>query len=181
MPIGSLLLGAAVIVLVGLFLARPLLLSQNDKLSRITAHQDLLNQKETILAQIEILDFDFETGTLPEQTYKSRRRQLVAQAADILKRLDDYADMVGTTADDQTAHEIETAVAKLRGRKVTQQRPASAPAPANARPQPLAAEPEPTAQTVPTNGQVKFCAQCGRPVEASDKFCAYCGYKIPHA
>ncbi len=164
MPVGSLLLAAAVIILVGLFLARPLILSPNNKQSRISARQELRNQKETILAQIEILDFDYETGTLPEQQYKQRRRQMILQAAEILKALDEYADVQSTDTLDE---EIETAVAHLRKKPIPTQ-PKTIP------------QTQKTAQPIQTNGQIKFCAQCGQSVDLGDKFCAHCGHKLLH-
>jgi hypothetical protein len=173
MSIGSLLLGATVLILVGLFLARPFLLSNARYGRRKGLRQELLAQKEAILAQIQVIEFDYETGTLPEQEYKQQRRQLVAEAAEILERLDNVPGTAETTSTGGVDNEIEAAVARLRQR---QPHPAAAPAPQKAAPPapiPAAAE-----KPVLVNGQVKFCAQCGQAVEEGDKFCAYCGHKI---
>jgi hypothetical protein len=165
MPLGSLLLAAAMIILVGLFLARPLILSPGIRQSRLTVRQELLNQKETLLAQIEILDFDFETSLLPEQEYKRQRRHLLTQAAEILMKLDEYTDLPDGQQAGTIEEEIETAVASLRQHQ-PQPKPAALPSP------------QPAAQPVTENGHINFCAQCGQSVESGDKFCAYCGHKI---
>jgi hypothetical protein len=181
MSIGSIFLGFALVLLVGLFLARPFLLSQQDQRQRRPARQELVNQKESILALIEILDFDIETGPMPEQDYKQQRRQLLVQAAEILKRLDDYSDIPESPAANRVLDEIETAVAALRGPKVRQPLPSIRPTPTA---QPISPAPQQTTAkpaSASTNGRVKFCSQCGKPVEEDDKFCAYCGHKVIHA
>lgn len=176
MSTGSLLLGTALIILVALFLTKPLLLSSRHQLRRRTARQELLSQKESVLAQIEILDFDYETATLPELDYKQQRRQLVAQAADILQKLDAYSDVPEPAADGVVSNEIETAVAALRRPRV-RQTPTTAQPTAVVKPQ--APVPQTTtAKPVAANGQVKFCSQCGQPIDPGDKFCASCGNKI---
>lgn len=191
MSIGSLLLGAAVILLVGLFLARPLLQHPRDQYRRRTERQELLNQKDTLLAQVEILDFDFETGTMPEQDYKQQRRQMVAQAAEILKKLDAYEDVPEPVVSNRGLdNDIETAVAALRRPKVRRTPRADSPkaisqpvtaAKSTTVPQPKPQIPQTTTQAPATNGRVKFCSQCGQPVDEGDKFCAHCGNKIVHA
>jgi hypothetical protein len=171
MSIGSLLLGATLLILVGLFLARPFLLSNARYGRRKGLRQELLAQKEAILAQIQVLEFDYETGTLPEQEYKQQRPQLVAEAAEILERLDNVPGPAEPTSTGGIDNEIEAAVAALRQRQPR-------PVPRKTAPQPPPPIPTAAEKPVLVNGQVKFCAQCGQAVEEGDKFCAYCGHKI---
>jgi hypothetical protein len=173
MSTGSLLLIAAVILLVGLYLARPLLATSHQR-SRTSARQELLSQKETILTQIDILDFDYETGKLPELVYKQQRRQMIGQASDILKKLDEFADLPEPSGANSIQSEIEAAIAAHRQPR-PQPKPQSPTLPAESAIS-LPPTPEPTAAA--TNGQVKFCSQCGQPVDKGDKFCANCGHKV---
>lgn len=172
MATGSILLGAALIIVVGLFLARPFLLSNAQYGRQKSRRQQLLAQKEAVLAQIQILEFDYETGTIPEQDFTQQRQQMVAEAAEILKRLDELAETPTAASGDKITGEIEAAVSRLR-------RPAPAPAKAKAKvkaiPAPALATTQPSA---PVNGRIKFCSQCGKPVEKGDNFCAYCGHQI---
>jgi NADH pyrophosphatase NudC (nudix superfamily) len=168
---GSILLGAALVVLVGLFLARPFLLSSSQQRKRMTVQEALLAQKESLLAQIQILEFDFETGTVPEQDFNEQRKQLVDEAAAVLKKLDEVAVKRSTAGStDMIDTEIEAAVTRLR------QTPA--PAPALHVPQPSSPDIQTASQPAPTIGRVKFCTQCGQSLDAGDRFCAHCGSKV---
>ena len=174
MSIGSLLLGATVLVLVGLFLARPFLLANTRFGQQKSLRQQLLAEKEAALAQIQVLEFDFETGTMPEEDYRQQRQKMVADAAEILKHLDELSGAVTTMPTKGVEREIESAVAKLRQR---QPRPA-APAPTADITKAAVSVPAVEGTSGAGNGRVKFCSQCGQPVEEGDNFCAYCGHKI---
>lgn len=178
MSIGSLLLGATLLVLVALFLARPLLLSNGQSGRQKSLRQELLAQKEAVLAQIQTLEFDFETGTIPGEDFHKQRQEMVAEAADILKKLDELSVKDALAGTSNADSEIEKAVARLRKRppRPRTTTPTSAPvkaAPKTQKPAPAAVE-----APVLTNGRVKFCSQCGKPVEEGDNFCAYCGNQI---
>lgn len=148
MTLGSIFLSVALLVLVGVFIARPVLIRQFTPAPKVTTlHQTLLAQKESLLAQVRILDFDFETGKLPEGVYKPQRQALIVQAAGVLQELDQQSDQGADIA-------IEAAIAALRQTPV-----------------PVAPQPDPPVVTRP----VKFCPQCGEKRDVGDKFCAYCG------
>jgi hypothetical protein len=53
------------------------------------ALQDLLAEKETIYAAIQELDFDFKSGKLSAEDHQALRGRHEAQAAAVLKRIDD--------------------------------------------------------------------------------------------
>ena len=170
MTIGSIFLGLALLVLVGLFISRPLIRPDARSKPRLTRHQALTAQKEAVLAQIRSLDFDYDTGKLTDADYHKTREEFMVTAEDIFRQLDeleegseepqplDDAPIAGPTSDLES--EIEAAVARHRA-----QPPAAAPA---------------TNLTQPavSNGKSKFCPECGQPIDPDDKFCANCGHKL---
>jgi hypothetical protein len=151
MTTGSILLGFALLILVVLFLAQPFLRApeRESGRSRSDARQALLAQKEAILAQIRSLDFDHETGKMPDEVYQPQRAQLVAAAAAVLQQAEsgewEVESRTGVEA------EIEAAVSRLRqGRSTAGQ----------------------------GNGKGGFCPQCGQPTDVGDRFCAACGHRL---
>ncbi|HEX6384000.1 MAG TPA: zinc ribbon domain-containing protein [Anaerolineae bacterium] len=154
MTTGSILLGLALLILVALFLARPFLRRPvAGERRRSASYQTLLARKEALLQQIRELDFDHETGKIPNELYQPQRMQLVSQAAALLQQLDEMAVKTGPAASPDVDAQIEAAVARLRTR------------------------PSPAATA--SNGSGGYCPQCGRPTDAGDKFCAACGHKLP--
>ncbi|MDX1415677.1 MAG: zinc ribbon domain-containing protein [Candidatus Promineifilaceae bacterium] len=110
MTAGSILLGAALLIVVVLFVARPLLTAEPKTKSNASERQQLNQQKELLLAEIHSLDFDHETGNVPQDVYEFQRSQLMHEAANVLKRLDELAG----DADEALRREIEAAVAHRR-------------------------------------------------------------------
>jgi len=54
------------------------------------ALQELLAEKETIYAAIQELDFDLESGKLSPEDHAALRQRHEAQAAAVLKRMDEF-------------------------------------------------------------------------------------------
>ena len=108
MTAGSILLGVALLILVGLFIARPFLRPQGREAAP-SQRQQLLQQKEALLDQIQALDFDHETGKIPTKLHEYQREQLMQQATAVLQALDTTA-VINPKLD----NEIEAAVARLR-------------------------------------------------------------------
>ncbi len=160
MSIGSILLGLALLIVVGLVLAQPFLTPQEREVRPRSRKQQLLAQKEAVLEEIRLLDFDFDTGKIHEEAYQPQRDQLMAFATAVLKELDTLGE---TAPSDDVAAQIEAAVSRVRAQKQGLPEPAFAPVKATA---------------VPANGQTQFCPQCGVKVSAGDKFCAACGHKL---
>ena len=171
MTIGSIFLALALLVLVSLYVARPLLKPVSRSRSRLTTYQALTAQKEAILVQIRSLDFDYSTGKLTDADYHRKREEFMVQAEDIYRRLDELEDQVATTeqpsatrttgATSDIENEIEAAIARRRSH-----------------PAPEAPVSSQTPQPAASNGKTKSCPECGRPTEADDKFCANCGHKL---
>lgn len=156
MSIGSILLGLSLLIIVVLILAQPFWAQPEREPRPRSRKQQLLLQKEAVLEEIRALDFEYDTGKLPEEDYQAQRTELMAVASATLKALDE----LGTEApEDDVAAQIEAAINRVRSQK---QSPAQAVA----------------TTAVSPNGQKIFCTQCGQPVDASDKFCAACGNKI---
>lgn len=183
MTIGSLLLGVALLVGVGLFVTRPVFRRDPQRRRRMSQRRALALQKEAVLTEIRALDFDNETGKVSQEEYQEQREAKVAEAAELLQRIDALderfleADMAPATADqpasagqaDGKLDEIEAAIARRR---------AKAP-PARVAPAPAAAEPDPRTTVAPANvSGDSFCPQCGQPADANDRFCAYCGHRL---
>lgn len=152
MTAGSILLAVALLLLVGLFILRPLLSPTGHRFSRISRRDALAMQKEALLATIRGLELEYETGKLPEQEFLQDRQRLMLQAADVLRELE----QLETHGDDLDGR-IEAAIASLRARVVT-----PAPAVAGVAPASVAASP-------------RFCPQCGQAARDGDKFCRQCG------
>lgn len=109
MAIGSILLGLALLIVVGLFLARPLLIAKPQPTKQLTRRQQLEQNKDAYLSEIRALDFDHETGNIPQEVYEQQRAQLVQEAAAILKELDDLP-----AEDGDVYSQLEAAVAARR-------------------------------------------------------------------
>ena len=151
MTIGAILLGVALLILVGLYLARPFLKREIISDHPATKREQLLNEKEAILTQMQQLDFDAETGKIPPEVHERQREEMKLQAAQILKALDEMESH--PSAIDA---EIEAAVASIRqgDTAVTPAIPAT------------------------SNGKGAYCSQCGSPTDANDNFCTNCGHKL---
>lgn len=180
MSIGSILLGLALLALVGLFVSRPLLESQSSRRRRVTLRQSLLVQKEAILTQIRALDFDFETGKIPEEDYQQQRAAYLAEAVEIVKQLDELesaretaatptADAVPAVSESADPSDIDAQIEAAIARQREEAKP-EPPAPVQDAP--------PAAKPATNNGRAGYCPQCGKAVDGSDKFCSHCGYQL---
>ena len=166
MTTGSILLAISLLMLVGLYLARPFLVPEaafSDPSAIEQARQQLHTQKEALLAEIKQLDFDHETGVIPAEVYARQRPQLMQQAAALLQHIDRLPD-----ADVDEA--IEAAVAHLRQAVVVNEKYEGE----------AAAAPPATVHASPASptSTVNFCAQCGQRIDPGDKFCAQCGRQL---
>ena len=179
MDIGSLLLLLALLVLIGLYIARPLL---NPDTVAATPEEDLkehelstlLAERDRILTALEELDFDNALGKIPSEDYASQRARLVSQGADVLRKLDE---LNGDTSDDAIERRIEEAIA---ARRITTSGVEEAEAIPQPQPVLVDADDEVEVQLAARrrarqDKSAGFCPQCGRPVQQSDRFCPKCG------
>jgi hypothetical protein len=206
MTIGSIILGLALVILVGIFVIRPLLVPEQQRRRRLSRRQMLETEKEALVAQIRLLDLDVETGKMPEEVYQQQRGQLMDEAAAVLQQLDELAGERSTVdagagpvpADPEAA--VEAAIARRRGARAVAggaavsglpaagpdaaieaavaRRRQKAPASPEAQPQETPPVPATAAESRASNGKAGFCPQCGQPTDAGDRFCAHCGHRL---
>lgn len=186
MSTGSILLGFALFLGVAFVLAYPFL-SPNVRRRSVggdSARQELLAEKEMLLTRLRVLDFDHETGKIPDDIYEAQRLSLKTKTAAVLQALDQMPAEPRTIGVD---NEIEAAIS--RRRQHTGKMPATTSAAdeieaavARRRQQVSATVVQATVTHVTVthgNGDgapaARFCPQCGQATDAGDKFCARCG------
>lgn len=182
LSLGSILLSLALLLVVALYAARPFLQARlhDDAMSD---SQTLLAQKEVLLEQIRLLDFEYETGKMPAQEHQIQRAQLVQQAAAVLKQIDALEAAPASNGEpDRVEQEIEAVIAGLRNAPDNADTPAQIEAAVqNLRCAPPAKDASSAPAQTANGGAQKagrFCSQCGNPRDAGDKFCAYCGFRF---
>ena len=110
MEIASILLGLALFIVVGLFVAKPFLTESAPK-RPLSPRQQLLARKETLMNDLRELDFDHDTNKIPDDVYAFQREALVKETAVVLKQLDSPKDMQAVDDD------IEAAIARAKSGK----------------------------------------------------------------
>jgi hypothetical protein len=182
MDIGSILLILGLLVLVALYIARPLL----EKRSVVVSEEEhelsaLLAEQDRILNALQELDFDYALGKIPEEEYPEQRAALVTQGVNVLRRLDE---LQGQAQEADTDARLEAAI---EARRADAQRvPAFAGNGTNGRRVPAVAgggDDDLEALIASRRRQrneksAGFCPQCGGPVQKSDLFCPKCGTKV---
>ena len=103
MTTGSILISIALLLVVGLFVARPFLLPTTPP-KPISKREQLEAEKEALLARIRALDFDAETDKQADEEWQGEREFLMQKAAGVLRQLDEVED---------TDAAIEAAIAKI--------------------------------------------------------------------
>lgn len=159
MTAGSILLATALLLLVGLYILRPLLIPYYHRSTHMSERELLEHEKAGLLAHIRAVDFDFETGKIPAEEYERDRGRLLQEAAVVLRRLDHLP------ADQDVDAQIEAAIGRLR------KRPAAAAAVVAA----AVAEMAPAAVAEPAD---RFCPQCGAAAAPDHLFCPKCGNQL---
>lgn len=200
MDIGSLFLIFGLLLLVGLFVARPLLENRSISIGRSDhEHSALLAERERVLTALEELDFDFTLGKVPDEDYPEQRSMLLQRGAEVLRQLDGLA--TGASIKDPMEARIEAAIAARKSERQRGPEPDEAeivrpePEPVGA-PVAAASLPKSPARRLASNGDDEvetliasrrrersekaagFCPQCGSPVQKSDHFCPKCGASL---
>ncbi len=108
MSIGAILVGIALLVLSGAFVARPLFKDQTNLLPAL--QNPLAAQRDAIYALIRELDSDYAEGKFNDEDYAAQRERYVSQGVEILEQLDQQAQGGQGALED----EIEARVLALR-------------------------------------------------------------------
>lgn len=147
MTIGSILLGLALLIVVGLVLARPLLTAVPQSTHSLDERRQLEQQKEAYLAEIRTLDFDHETGNIPPEVYELQRTQLMNEAAAVLREMDELP-----AAEEDIQAQIEAAVLLRRHHHAQSSNGHAGFC---------------TQCGQPLDAGDKFCARCGQPLRVA--------------
>lgn len=87
MALGSLLLFFALLIVVSLIAARPLVTEQVDETALPDSDSHWLAERERVLDALAELDADWQLGKVPEEVYAALREQLVAKGAQAIEQL----------------------------------------------------------------------------------------------
>lgn len=190
LTLGSILLGGALVVVVVLYLLRPLL--DPDTAADFTDMEEieiLQARKFALLKKIQELDDDLEQGKVAQELYNFDRPRLVKQTAQVMQQIDALEAHEAATAgalplSADVDAQIEAAIRQRRSpaqidediEAAIRRRRAAA---GNGATQAVPTTPaEAATPTEPAAARPRFCPQCGRPVEATDRFCAACGHNL---
>jgi hypothetical protein len=178
MDIGSIFLTLGLLILVGLFIGRPLFDKRRAAAQRAGHQQSsLLAEQDRILNTLQELDFDYALGKIPQAEYQIQRNILLQQGAQLLRELDAYRP--AETSEDAEAR-LEAAIAARRAETLR-----AAPGSNGGGSKPTLAHPDDELEVIIANRRRErsekaagFCPQCGKPVQKSDRFCPKCGATI---
>jgi hypothetical protein len=168
MDIGSILLGLALLVVVALYVARPLMDPARLREREPGPADALLAEREQVLTALRDLDFDHAMGKITDEDHAPQRAALVAQGVSLLKQLDALGVSTARPAAARTADAVEAAVAQRRARTT---------APAGMVDQDIEARVA-ERRALGAGGGVT-CAECGTQAGAGDRFCPKCGARLP--
>jgi hypothetical protein len=188
MDIGSIFLMLALIVVIGIFVSRPLF--ENRKTASSPALDQMEHKRSTLLAErdrtlnaLYELDFDHALGKIPTEDYPQQRAKLLDQGAGILRQLDTLQD----AGEESDAHaRIDAAIAYRRTSasipESSSTPPASGPRPTRDEKEPKPVDPNDEMEILLANRRrsrleksAGFCPKCGGPLQKSDQFCPKCG------
>ena len=149
---GAILVGLAILLLVGAYVLRPIVdrssagyPQANGRLSTLQAERD------RIIDSLREIDMDRSMGKLLAADYQAQRGALAAKGAVVLRQIDELGGLTPLPRSGELSGleaELEAAVAKLR-------KPEAAP-----------------------EGSQRFCTNCGVEVIPGDRYCANCGEPI---
>jgi hypothetical protein len=109
MGIGTLLIGLAVLVIVVVLVAAPLLEDKREFVTQADAATTLGDDHKAVIREIRELDLDYRTGKLSDVDYRALRLPLVQRGAVILEQIHTLPQDV-----DETDRAIEDAVSTAR-------------------------------------------------------------------
>ncbi len=161
MTIGAVLVGLALLALIGSIVLRPLV--QRGSRDEATPEEHAPPRLEAVLAALRDLDFDHQTGKVAEEDYTPARAGLLAKAAQAMD------------GGPQSSVEdiLEERVREIR-RRLDEAEPATYCSGCGGRALP-------GDRFCPRCGlaQADACPSCGRRIEPDDRYCVECGCRLP--
>jgi len=189
MGIGSIFLILALLLLVIIFVGRPIIEKHNpDALQNNQIDHErsaLLAERDRLINTLKELEFDHELGKIPQEDYPEQRARLMQHGADLLRQLDTLE-----SADSQGSFEerLESAIAVRRSEAALASAQAgnhwngSSSRVAGS----VVAAPDDDLEVLLAGRRrarqdkaAGFCPKCGGPLQKSDRFCPKCGAKSP--
>jgi zinc ribbon protein len=141
----SILFAVGLAVLVGVFIAGPLL---GDSRDRAPGADDITSawraERESLLTALRELDFDQATGKVADEDYAPQRAALVTRGVAILQQLDALAEKPADSVEAQLETAVRVVRARLSGMESTR----------------LACP----RCGAPHQANDRFCAKCGAPL-----------------
>jgi hypothetical protein len=179
MDIGAIFFFLALLLLVGLFVARPILEDESKTrhdpsiLPQDHERSTLMAKSDRILVSLQELDFDYAVGKIYEQDYSQQRESLLTQGAEVLQKLDEVNPR--ETIPELSIGESEIGEADPIGEDVYQEKRHSE----------SIVDPDDDIEVLLAERRrthnekgMGFCPRCGNSVRKSDIFCPKCGEKI---
>ncbi len=185
MDIGSIFLILALLLLVGIFVARPLF----EHKSIAVSHEEhelsaLMAERDRIVSALQELDFDSTMGKVPPEEYPAQRSALMTRGADVLRQIDTLAigqalpsSNAAASSNGHKAPVEDRLEAAIAARRATLTGSAYAEQPAAHADDSIEAQiaARRRARQDKSGG---FCPKCGKPVQQSDRFCPKCGHAL---
>jgi hypothetical protein len=186
MDIGSILILFALLLLVGLYIARPILEGKSSSTVNSEEHDRsaLLAERDRMINALQELEFDYALGKIPEGDYPVQRAQMLHYGAEILRKLDAHSPpSPGAAQKEKVSAEDRLEAAIVRRRKA--QSAATAAGAPSANGENGNGAPDDNLEVMIAQRRRErqgksagFCHQCGSPLQQSDRFCPRCGLKI---
>ena len=193
MDIGSLFLIIALLVLVILFVSRPLMekesiTDQKNEMQSDHIYSAALAERDQILNNLHELDLDFSLGKIPAEDYPIERAAMLEKGAKVLRDLDQFQNAkigtdipTGDTAAIGGLQELQFQHANA-GEQETPGHNGST-ASVNGSGNVLRSPDDELELMLATRRRVRqekaagFCPTCGHAVQKTDRFCPKCGKK----
>jgi hypothetical protein len=115
-PVGSLLLFLALLILVALFVARPLL-DQDSAQPTEDASAPWIAERERVLDALAELDADWQLGKVPKDAYEQQREQLLAKGVVALVQIDKLHKQSSSKHTGDSDDELEVLIAAYKRKR----------------------------------------------------------------
>lgn len=174
MEIGAIFFILALITLVGMYVGQPFIQRRGRRATQ-EDHQvsALMAEYDRAVISLQELDFDNALGKIPAEDFPQQRAELLAQGADLLRKLDALTPSPspkGSGGRDAESR-MEAAVASRRADASANR---AAPELDDEDLESMIASRRKTHK----EKSAGFCPKCGKPIMVSDRFCPSCGKAI---